>query len=169
MRTQPAIQIAWAQSSQEKASASALLSALMGQDNAYISHSEIQWGLSEDGQSWAERAQADLHTYFVQFLEEGGQMALALDGEGALLAAAAVQWNTHTPTRFAIVQDLIVAPSARSLGVGASLMHFIEQEAKARQMAWVFLESGVRNHRAHAFFAHAGYGPVSHSFAKRLK
>ncbi len=151
------------------ASASAFLSALMPQDSAYISHSEIQWGLSQDGQSWAERAQADLMGYFAQFFEEGGQMAHALDAGGALLAAAAVQWNTQTPTWFAIVQDLIVSPAARSLGLGAHLMRFIEAEAKARQMAWVFLESGVRNNRAHAFFARAGYGPVSHSFAKCLK
>lgn len=169
MQVQPSIHIAWAQSLQEKASASAFLSALIPQDGAYISHSEIQWDLSEDGQNWAERAQADLMGYFVQFQEEGGQMAQALDTDGTLLAAAAVQWNTQTPTWFAIVQDLIVAPTARSLGLGASLIRFIEAEAKARRMAWVFLESGVRNHRAHAFFARAGYGPVSHSFAKCLK
>lgn len=169
MPTEHAFQISWVQSAQEMASASAFLSRLMPQDNAYISHSEIQWGLSQDGQNWAEGAHADLERYFAQFCKDGGQMAQALDAGGTLLGAAAVEWNMHTRTRFAIVQDLIVSPAARNLGLGASLMHFIEAEAKMRDMAWVFLESGVRNHRAHAFFTRAGYGPVSHSFAKCLK
>ncbi len=162
------IDIAWAQTSPEKASASAFLARLMPQDSAYISHSEIQWGLSHEGEAWAEGAVAQLEGYFAQFLDDGGQIAQAIDAAGVLCAAAAVQWQVHTPIRFAIVQDIIVAPQARGLGLGDRLMHFIEAEARLRHMGWVFLESGVRNQRAQSFFIRSGYVPISSTFAKRL-
>lgn len=160
--------IGWAQAGVEQIAAGAFLARLMPLDTAYISHSEIQWGLSPDGEVWASQAQADLVRYFQDLVEQGGQIALAIDATGELCAAAAVVWRAEPPNRFASVQDIIVAPGARSHGLGAQVMEFIEAEAKARGMDWIFLESGLRNHRAHAFFERGGYAPTSYTFAKRL-
>jgi N-acetylglutamate synthase-like GNAT family acetyltransferase len=48
------------------------------------------------------------------------------------------------------------------------MMAMIEAEARSRGVAWLFLESGVRNHRAHGFFETAGFATVSHVFGKPL-
>lgn len=161
-------QIGWAQAGAEQSAAGAFLASLMPLDTAYISHSEIQFGLSLDGQTWGSQAQSLLVRYFQDLVEQGGQIARAIDAAGALRAAAAVVWHAEPPNSFASVQDIVVAPGARSQGLGARMMDFIEAEAKARGMAWIFLESGLRNHRAHAFFKTGGYAPASTTFAKRL-
>lgn len=168
MKTSAALQIGWVSPGPQQMAASAFLAELMPQDAAYISHSEIQWGLSPDGQGWAAAARAMLIAYFQDLLAQGGEIAHALDDAGKVQAAAAVQWSTETPTPFVSVQDIIVAPALRGQGLGECMMHFIEAEARQRGMAWLFLESGVRNQRAHAFFERGGFAPVSHTFSKRL-
>lgn len=168
MQTAPQVHIGWAQAEAELLCASAFLARHMPLDSAYISHSEMQWGLSEDGEAWGSRAEAMLGAYFREFLEEGGQIAHAIGAGGIVHCAAAVLWSTDTPVRFATVQDIVVAPAARGHALGQRVMDFIESEARQRAMAWVFLESGVRNGRAHAFFTREGFAPVSHTFAKRL-
>lgn len=140
-------------------------------DAAYISHSEIQWGLSPDGERWAEDAEARLRGYldWVSSLGPGAAIAQACDASGALLGAAVVLWMADTPAPHAILQDIVAAPEARGRGVGGALLRFIEAAAKARGLGWLFLESGARNSRAHAFFAREGYDLISHTFAKRLR
>jgi ribosomal protein S18 acetylase RimI-like enzyme len=141
-------------------------------DPAYISHGEIQAGLSLDGKTWI----ADLEARFLSEAtaedpgSPGWSLAVARDGEhDAIVGAAAVSWDFDTPDApFAVLQDLAVEPSLRSRGLGAELAAFIEREAKIRGARWLFLESGKDNRRAHHFFERAGFYEVSHVFAKRL-
>lgn len=139
-------------------------------DDAYISHGEIQWSLSPDGTCWAEDAVERFAEDVAHIAEENGarRVAEARGSDGKRLGAALVDWIGDAPTPHAILEDVIVDPHARRSGVGAALVAFVEAEARARGLGWVFLESGLRNDRAHAFFTRAGYGPVSKVFAKKL-
>ena len=94
---------------------------------------------------------------------------MARDAKNAIVAAAAVSWNFETEdARFATIQDVAVEPALRSKGLGARLVQFVEREVRARNAAWLFLESGKDNRTAHQFFEHQGFQEVSHVFAKRL-
>ncbi len=137
-------------------------------DHGYISHGEIQTGLSADGVNWA----SDLARKFLAELGEPGDdrsLAVCRDGADAIVAAANITW-THEPPGipFATIQDMAVSPHLRSTGLGSRMFEFLLAEAKARGMAWVFLESGKDNHRAHEFFIRNGMTEVSHVFGKRL-
>lgn len=163
-----AYRIGWEEVPAAWADAARFFARVITLDPAYISHGEIQTGLSLDGKTWV----ADLESRFLAEATAGRgvtSLALARDATSAIIAAAAVSWNFETADApFAVLQDLAVEPALRSRGLGAEMVAFVEGEAQARGARWLFLESGKDNLRAHAFFERAGFHEVSHVFAKRL-
>lgn len=160
--------IRWEEGPAAWADAARFFARVISADPGYISHGEIQTGLSTDGKTWSP----DLEARFLAEArsdQSGRSLAVARDANNAIVAAAAVSWNFDTEAaRFATLQDLAVEPSLRSQGLGARMVEFVEHEARARRAAWLFLESGKDNRRAHEFFGRAGFREVSHVFAKRL-
>lgn len=151
----------------ELADLAAMAAEVIGADTRYISHGEIQTGLSEDAMHWSP----DLAMLFAQdfaALDDGRSALAAYDADGAPLGFAIVAWEETPRRKFAVLEDMVVAPAARSLGIGSKLLGEVEQRAAARGVDWLFLESGVRNQRAHSFFERHGFATTSHVFAKRL-
>jgi GNAT superfamily N-acetyltransferase len=165
----PAHQFAWAATHEEWSQAADFFARVIAADPAYISHGEIQTGLSLDGTTWAP----DLAQRFLNELgafDQSRSVALGRDGEGNVTAAANISWSVETPeVPFATLQDMAVEPALRGSGIGAALLAFVEAEARARGMKWLFLESGKANTRAHAFFERFGLREVSHVFGKRFE
>ncbi|MFZ1107914.1 MAG: GNAT family N-acetyltransferase [Rhodomicrobium sp.] len=159
----------WATSKAEWAEAAKFFARVISKDSAYISHGEIQTGLSLDGKTWApnleERFLAELGA-----IDETRGLVLLRDAEGEIVAAANVTWSFETPgAPFATLQDLAVEPALRAGGIGARLLQAVEQEAARRGAKWLFLESGKDNHRGHAFFERRGYSEVSRVFIKPVR
>ena len=163
------VTVRWTASDAEFQAAAAVLIRLMLLDPAYISHSEIQWGLSPDGQRWADEAPERLQGYLAWIgAVEDARVAVATDDSGRPVAVCIVIWEADKPGRFATVQDMAVDPAFRKQGVGAQLLAFVEAEATIQGCRWLLLESGVRNEGAHRFFEREGFAPVSHTFAKPI-
>ncbi|HWK35415.1 GNAT family N-acetyltransferase [Sphingomonas sp.] len=135
-------------------------------DESYVSHGEVQTGLSLDGRSWAPdldaRMQEDLAA-----LGPDRSVAVAQDS-GRLVAAAIILWEVNDRTSFMVIEDLATDPAVRSHGVGAALLAFVEAEGRRRGMRWAFLESGLHNDGAHRFFEKHGFGALSKVFSKKL-
>lgn len=55
------------------------------------------------------------------------------------------------------VKSMFVAEAARGLGVGAALLARLEDEARARSLPALMLETGNLLHAAHRLYAHAGF------------
>jgi GNAT superfamily N-acetyltransferase len=136
-------------------------------DTAYISHGEIQLGLSIDGKRWSEELELRLLNDIAAFGQERS-IACVKDDDGALVAISIAHWQTGAENPYAVIEDLAVRKDNRQSGVGQSLVSFIEEEAKRRGCRWVFLESGITNYTAHRFFENRGYLAVSHVFGKLL-
>ena len=158
----------WLEDRESWAEVAAFFARLISLDPAYISHGEIQAGLSLDGASWVSNLEE-------RFLAELGEfdgtrsIVIARDREGELLAAANVTWSFDSPDApFATIEDMVVDPKARSRGLGRRLYAAVETEARQRGVTWIFLESGTNNTRAHAFFERLGMVEVSRVFAARL-
>ena len=135
-------------------------------DGRYISHGEIQTGLSQDGETWVDDLPEKMREDFAD-LGAGRRVVLAhIDGE--LVGVGVVFEHRDDRAHYLITEDIAVAPSARSAGVGGHMMDFIEADARARGVAWAFLESGLNNDGAHAFFERRSYRPLSKVFGKRL-
>lgn len=140
---------------------------MIGSDTAYISHGEIQTGLSIDARNWSP----DLSTLYAQDfadLDEERDLLVARDADGAIVGLAVVAWEATARRRFAVLEDMVVDPGRRSMGIGGKLVEEIERRVRERGVGWLFLESGVRNERAHAFFERSGFEMVSHVFARQL-
>lgn len=160
-------EIVWIESTPEFTEAARFFAANISPDPSYISHGEIQGGLSPDGRSWAP----DLEARFIEDLadkDDTQAVAVLRDEGGAILAAALVDWIETPRVRFGVLEDLAVPPALRSSGLGGRMVEFVEAEARKRGCRWLFLESGKHNHRAHAFFARHGFEEISHVFAKRI-
>ena len=108
-----------------------------------------------------------------QVLAEGAPQGLrflaALDGERCLGIAGWRVIATTSTGRKLYVDDLVTAPAARSTGVGAALLHELEQRARAAGCAVLDLDSGVQRHGAHRFYLRERMDITSHHFAKRLE
>lgn len=155
----------WAEAAELPAVA-AFFSRTVALDDAYVSHGEIQTGLSHDGKTWVPDLDARMAEDLAD-LGENRSVAVGMDGDRIMCAAIAV-WERTPRVSFGILEDLAVDPSARSLGTGAALVAFVEQAAIDRGMQWMFLESGLHNEGAHRFFERHGFQPMSKVFSKRL-
>lgn len=157
----------WIDDADERRQAAIFFARVIALDTAYISHGEIQAALSPDGKSWAP----DLEARFVADLSSADKaraVALARSGED-LVGAAIVRWRMERDEApFGVIEDIAVEPGRRGQGAGQALAAFIEAEARARNIRWLFLESGKDNRGAHAFFERLGYTPLSTVFGKRL-
>lgn len=157
----------WTDAAADRAQAAAFFARVISLDTRYISHGEIQCGLSPDGTRWAD----DLDARFAEDLADpdpGAGLLLMRSAGGAIVAAAIVEWVETPRVRFAVLADLAVDPALRSGGTGARMVAAIEAEARRRAMGWIFLESGKDNARAHAFFERHAFREISHVFGKRL-
>ena len=142
-------------------------SRVISQSVDYISHGEIQTGLSPDGRSWAVNL-PDLYRADFSDLRDR-DLLVARTPDKAIAAVAILAWEETPRMRFAVIEDLVVDPALRSAGVGAQILEALSARVQGRGVEWVFLESGLRNERAHAFFKRHGFAEVSHVFARRLE
>jgi GNAT superfamily N-acetyltransferase len=132
----------------------------------YISHAELQVGRALSPTDWRpdlrEVLRAEIEPRLVAVLPGPDTNPIAIAGQdGALAALAYVSFVGSAPVRFAIVEDLIVAPATRGRGVGKAMLDWIAAEARTRGIRRLFLESGITNKRAHDFFEREGFRPTS--------
>lgn len=134
-------------------------------DPSYISHSELQGPRALSTTEWRQplvkylREEIEPRLAKTKKTPKPGRnskpILVAEDGMG-LVALSFVtfdsKWVPH-----AIIEDLVVKPAERSKGVGKTVMDWIMNEARARNIHRLMLESGLENHDAHRFFEREGF------------
>ncbi len=135
-------------------------------DPAYISHGEVQSGLSPDGRHWHDNLPARMREDLLDIGPDRDVIYARQDGQ--IAGAAIILWVETPRTRFAVIEDMAVARPLRSTGLGGTLLDTIEDAARARGMKWLFLESGLQNEGAHKFFERGGFKIISKVFSKPL-
>ena len=70
--------------------------------------------------------------------------------------------------RYLDVDNVVVDPRYRSMGVGQRLTDWIERYARDQACAVLVLDAYVTNHRAHAFYKRNGFRIVGYHFVKNL-
>jgi ribosomal protein S18 acetylase RimI-like enzyme len=116
------------------------------------------WGaLRPPAESWARRRET-----YVDILAEGGVCFLAVeDGTVAGFAlcereeggSPTWQW----PPDFLSIVDLVVLAKYRRRGLGTALLHAVEEEARAREVAAVAVNAAAPNAAARRFYERHGY------------
>ncbi|HEY2876056.1 MAG TPA: GNAT family N-acetyltransferase [Reyranella sp.] len=139
----------------------------------YISHAELQGGRALSPTEWRPNLREILRAEIEPRLAAGSPgpdskpIAVA-EQEGVLVALSYVTFAASASVPFAIVEDLIVSADARGHGVGKAMLDWIDEEARARGIRRLFLESGIANKRAHEFFEREGFRPTSVVMMKSL-
>jgi len=111
----------------------------------------------------------DYASQMARILAGGAGMIVALAGDRVLgVAVFRVFENTHAGRRF-YVDDLVTDGDARSTGVGAAMMRWLEEQARARGCSSVELESGSQRTRAHRFYFREGFLITGFGFKKALQ
>jgi|688.fasta_scaffold616336_1 ribosomal protein S18 acetylase RimI-like enzyme len=162
------ISFAWIDPHSDTSEIATFLADVIAADAGYISHGEIQTGLSVDGVSWSPALRA-LMTEDFSDLDDERSIVIARNAENALIGAAVVAWTVTPRVSFATLEDLAVSPEWRKHGVGAKLVDTVEKRALENGARWLFLESGLNNQNAHAFFERGGFEAISKVFVKQLK
>lgn len=138
----------------------------------YISHGEIQMGVGvgefRDGKLCA-RPSDDARTMWLKYIDahiSDEDTALVLKGvrDGEIIGFCVADIEEDGADPFGMVCDVLVTESARGEGLGGRLL--------ARAIAWlrskgvkdIYLESGLNNHSAHAFFEKRGFHHISQIF-----
>ena len=111
----------------------------------------------------------DYASQMARILAGGAGMIVAVSGDRVLgVAVFRVFENTHAGRRF-YVDDLITDADARSTGVGAAMMRWLEAHARAQGCGGVELESGSQRARAHRFYFREGFLITGFGFKKALQ
>jgi len=144
----------------------AILGILLAYDDpAYISHSELQYGVADDIGRWAADRAAKARTYVTGLLTNasGDETSVATATlDGTIVGFALVEISRLNPDRpFATIHDVLFSPSVRGQGLGSALFDWLAEQCRARGVTRFFLESGVSNHRAHHFFERQGFRQTS--------
>lgn len=133
-------------------------------DPSYISHGEIQGGRALDEDTFAPNLVAVLEQELRAAMSSDRLfVGIAMLGEQVVGLALVERGGRH-----ATLHDVVVARSARRLGVATQIVAWVEEQARARGADRVFLESGITNRRAHEFFERCGFQVCSLVMTKRL-
>lgn len=95
---------------------------------------------------------------------QGFRLAYAEDG-GAVRAVAGYRLLDQLVSGLVLyVDDLVADAGARSQGHGATLLRWLEGEARAAGCAYVELDSGVHRAGAHRFYFREGLAIIGYHF-----
>ena len=149
------------------AEAAAFAARVIGAQPSYISHGEIQTGLTtSDGFHWMDGLEQRYAEDFAS--PDGREMLIARDSAGAIVGIGILNPELDGPVPYGVIEDMAVEPNLRGAGIGHALVERLAERARERYCDWVFLESGLGNEAAHRFFEREGFTMTSHVFARRL-
>ena len=100
---------------------------------------------------------------------EGYRLLAAWDGETVLGLAGYRAQENLIHGRFLYVDDLVCAPAARRLGLGARLLGAVEEVARAQGCLRLVLDTALANVLGHRFYYRAGLLAAALRFGKPVE
>lgn len=133
-------------------------------DISYVSHGELQMGIAEREGVLAADGKRKWQRYIVDKISAPTSRVFVAEDDGAVRGFVVVEIASDGDLPFGVICDLIVRRDMRGAGLGGILLDVGRRWLCDRGVASVYLESGVGNHNAHAFFERHGFRMVSHVF-----
>ena len=136
----------------------------------YISHGEMQMGVGlaslTDGEIVASVAPEARHIWlkYIQshFIDRDYCMVYkAVTDDDVILGFCVADVFRDGEAPFGMVSDLLVKEDSRGSGVGSALLDTALEWLRSREVAGIYLESGLKNHAAHEYFMRRGFCKVS--------
>ena len=99
----------------------------------------------------------------------GARMCVATDGADVAGVAVYRMYENTFYGKQLYVDDLVTDEARRSIGVGRTLLGYLEQKARAAGFDSLTLDSGTQRLQAHKFYFREGMAVTSFHFMKKLK
>lgn len=111
---------------------------------------------------------------FAEAIDGAEREIAVIDDEGDLLGAAilverVMDGKYTVPRRVTHVHEIVVTGAARRRGLGRSLLEYIENWTRSRQLEAVELNVWANNEDAMAFYRALGFTPLRHEMHKRIE
>ncbi len=107
------LRLDWDKSEATAREAAAFAGRIIGLHAPYISHGEIQTGLSDDGKTWVPDLAARYEADFLDLGEDRDLLTARL-ADGTLAGIAIVAWEETPRRKFAVLEDMAVDPDQRA-------------------------------------------------------
>jgi GNAT superfamily N-acetyltransferase len=134
----------------------------------YVSHGEIQMGVATGDGSPAPGGQEKWRRYIAAKIAGPLFRVLVHEQEGEIDGFIVLEVGEDGDAPFGVICDLLVLPGARGSGTGSALLADGFAWLRSRGVSAFYLESGIHNHHAHAFFQRHGFRTVSHVFRRDI-
>ncbi|CAM3815187.1 GNAT family N-acetyltransferase [Flavobacterium branchiophilum] len=103
----------------------------------------------------------------LQAMLPNGYSQIALFDNQTCLGLTGCWFSTKLWTgKYLEIDNFIVHPASRSLGVGKKIIAFVEQKAKELNCNFIVLDAFTGNFAAHKFYYNHGYHPRGFHFVK---
>jgi GNAT superfamily N-acetyltransferase len=171
----PPIEFSWCRSRDEALRLAELFATNL--TDSYISHAELQSLRAINTKTWSPKIETILEGDLVSRIDqpldaaEGAKTQLLVSGQvnGSDVAVFLVSFSRAAAVAYTEIEDMMVAADARGKGIGHQFMQWITQESMQRGIRRLFLESGIGNDHAHAFFDDIGFQKISVVMMKSLQ
>ncbi|MDR0655821.1 MAG: GNAT family N-acetyltransferase [Treponema sp.] len=134
--------------------------------DGYISHGEVLCGRATLDFKWADNIITQMKHEFIYYLFSRKYDVLEILLSDELTGFAIIELNKKT--KIAILSDIMIKKSNQGRGIGKEALYKIEEYLLNKNIGIILLESGIKNEKAHDFFARNGYTKISIEFSKKI-
>lgn len=111
----------------------------------------------------------DYETEILTLLESGAYLTQLVSEHGVVGIALWRVFNTTYVGRKLDIDDFVVAEQARSRGLGATLLHWLEQRAQELDCSSITLNSANDRVHAHRFYKRERFEIIAAHFSRNLR
>jgi ribosomal protein S18 acetylase RimI-like enzyme len=107
--------------------------------------------------------------YLDDMIAHGYRMVVVWDGDEALGLSGVWVTTKIYSGKYMELDNVVVAESARSRGIGHKLTAFLEDLARKEGVKTMMLDAYLENEAAHKFYKNQGFRPRGYHFLKNLE
>ncbi|MDR1055521.1 MAG: GNAT family N-acetyltransferase [Prevotellaceae bacterium] len=134
-------------------------------NKSYISHGEIQMGLLYgDGQTLALDFKEKWQRYLNRHHDNPQSFIYVIEDDRIVVGFVIFGIEDDYDKDYGIIYDILLADDYRGKGAGDKLFQTAIEVLKDKGINNCYLESGLSNHSAHAFFEKKGFKHISNIY-----
>ena len=139
---------------------------------SYISHGEMQMGIADTNgkilSEAEERWQKYIRRKIMNRQHKYPSLVLKHEKNKKIIAFGVFTVMSDENEKFGVICDMIVRRRYRRQGLGEELLSEGIKWLKSMNIKTAYLESGIKNHMAHAFYETQGFKKTSYVFNLKL-
>jgi GNAT superfamily N-acetyltransferase len=130
----------------------------------YISHGEIQMGISYDGFNLVSDFKQKWERYLERNDNDPKSFIYVCEDNLTLTGFVIFGIEDDYDKEYGVIYDILLTDDCKGKGIGSKLFQTAIDKLKLEGICDCYLESGVNNHNAHLFFEKKGFKHISNLY-----